>query len=83
MVNIVKTKEVKITTEYIRLDQLLKWAGVVGSGVEAKFLIEAGNVLVNEEIERRRGRKIFHNDLVQINSSEIIRIKIDNEGNYS
>lgn len=79
MVDTVK-KEIKIKTEFIRLDQLLKWAGIVGSGVEAKFMIEAGNVLVNEEIELRRGRKVFNNDSVQINASEPIMLHIVCEG---
>ncbi len=43
----------------IRLDQFLKLAGVVGSGCEAKVLIQNGCIQVNGSIEKRRGRKLY------------------------
>ena len=52
--------------EYIKLDQLLKVLGIANTGGEAKVLIEAGKIGVNEEIERRRGRKIKPGDRVEI-----------------
>jgi len=55
-----------LKTEYIKLDQLLKVLGVANTGGEAKVLIEAGKIGVNEEIERHRGRKIKPGDLVTI-----------------
>ncbi len=48
----------------IRLDQFLKFGQLVGSGGEAKVLIQQGAVAVNGETERRRGRKLRHGDTV-------------------
>lgn len=59
-------EEIKISTEYIKLDQFLKWIGVADTGVDAKFLILDGAVKVNGEIELRRGKKLYPNDIVQI-----------------
>jgi ribosome-associated protein len=59
-------KKIKITSEYIKLDQFLKWIGLVGTGVEAKELILSGEVLVNDILEERRGRKLYSGDKVQI-----------------
>ena len=52
-------EKVKITTEFIKLDQCLKWLVVVGSGSEAKEIIISEEVKVNGEVEVRRGRKIY------------------------
>jgi len=57
--------EIREGEEFIKLGQLLKKAGVVGSGVDAKYLIEEGNVLVNGEVETRRGKKIYPGDEVE------------------
>lgn len=54
----------EITTEYIKLDSLLKGVNVVGSGGEAKIVITEGQVEVNGETERRRGRKLYPGDRV-------------------
>lgn len=64
--------EVKITTEYIKLDQLLKFSGAVSIGSEAKELISAGNVKVNGEVCTMRGKKIRPGDTVIVNDEEII-----------
>lgn len=48
----------------IRLDQFLKWMNVVGSGGEAKHLIQDGQVLVNGAVETRRSRKLRPGDEV-------------------
>ena len=53
-----------ISGETIRLSQLLKLAGAVGDGAEAKFLIAGGEVLVNGVVEMRRGRKLQRGDRV-------------------
>jgi ribosome-associated protein len=47
-----------IESEYIRLDQALKLANCVGGGGEAKMRIQEGEVLVDGEVELRRGRKL-------------------------
>ena len=59
-------EKVSITTEFIKLDQLLKWIAVVGSGTEAKEIILDQKVKVNNEIEIRRGRKIYPGYRVQV-----------------
>jgi ribosome-associated protein len=53
-----------LQNEFIRLDQFLKWVGVVGTGGQAKFLILSGEVAVNGEPETRRGRKLVPGDEV-------------------
>ncbi|MDB9313106.1 RNA-binding S4 domain-containing protein [Spirulina sp. CS-785/01] len=50
----------------IKLDQFLKLQGLVQTGGEAKLLIQAGEVLVNGEIETRRGRKLVPTDEVTL-----------------
>jgi len=55
-------REVEIRGDTIRLGQLLKVAGVVGSGGEAKALIAEGEVTVNGEVETRRGRQLHTGD---------------------
>ena len=48
--------------DFIRLGQAMKKAGLAGSGVDAKFLIQDGLVQVNGEVETRRGRKLVDGD---------------------
>jgi ribosome-associated protein len=50
----------------IRLDQFLKLVGAVGSGGQAKVLIQGGDVQVNGQVETRRGRKLKRADIVQL-----------------
>lgn len=59
-------KKIKISTEYIKLDQFLKWAGVIDNGSDAKIFILDGKVKVNDEVETRRGRKIYPDYTVEI-----------------
>jgi len=59
-------KQLIINTAFIRLDQLLKWSDLAASGSAAKIMIEAGKVTVNQEVEKRRGRKIYPGDSVKI-----------------
>ena len=61
-------KEIKINTEYIKLDQFLKFTGVASNGGEAKMLVTDGLVKVNCETETRRGRKLRTGDLVEYNN---------------
>jgi ribosome-associated protein len=58
--------------EYIKLDQFLKLAGVAETGGEAKHLIQSGQVIVNRVIETRRGRKLYHGDVVIVNEEEMV-----------
>ena len=48
---------IKITTPYIKLDQLLKYANICSSGGEAKEIIQNGLVLVNDDVQFQRGKK--------------------------
>ena len=57
--------------EIITLDALLKVTGLAASGGEAKVRIVAGDVRVNGEVERRRGRKIRAGDLVELSPSRV------------
>lgn len=55
----------------ITLGQALKASDMVGSGGEAKVLIQAGEVLVNGEVETRRGRKLLPGDVVEIGDERL------------
>ncbi|HZK09956.1 MAG TPA: RNA-binding S4 domain-containing protein [Clostridia bacterium] len=57
---------VKIKTDHIRLDQLLKFAAIVDSGGLAKHLIRDGFVYLNGTTCTQRGKKIFSGDLVEV-----------------
>lgn len=57
---------IKITTEFIKLDQLLKLSTIVDSGGVAKLLIREECVLVNGELCTQRGRKIRPDDVVEV-----------------
>ena len=57
-------EEVKIKDEFIKLGQALKLAGLVESGVEAKIVIQDGQVLVNGQVETQRGKKLVDGDEV-------------------
>ena len=59
-------EKVKISTEFIKLNQFLKWLAVVDSGSQAKQVILDGRVKVNDEVETRRGRKIYPEYKVEI-----------------
>ena len=53
------------------LGQALKVASLVGSGGEAKVVIQAGEVLVNGEVETRRGRKLEEGDVVEVGEEQL------------
>ena len=58
-------EKIKINTEFIKLDSLLKFAALVGTGGEAKYVISEGLVSVNGEVCTMRGRKIYPGDRVE------------------
>jgi ribosome-associated protein len=64
---ILKMKDIKINTEFIKLDSFLKWVGAVSLGSEAKMVIQDGMVIVNGEVETRRGKKIIKGDTIEFN----------------
>ena len=57
-----KEFKLKETEEFIRLGQALKAVSLVSSGVEAKIVIQNGEVLVNGETDTRRGKKLYDGD---------------------
>jgi len=63
-------KEIKISTEFIKLDQFLKHAGIVQTGGQAKMMISEGMVIVNNEVAYERGKKIRKDDIVEIKEHE-------------
>lgn len=67
--------EIKLKGEYIKLGQALKAAGLVGSGIDAKIVIQEGKVLLNGEVETRRGKKLFGGEVISFNGEEINIIK--------
>jgi len=67
-------REVEIDEETIRLGQLLKLAGIVGSGGEAKALLATGTVSVNGERDDRRGRQVKRGDVV-VADGESVRVR--------
>ncbi|MCI1655599.1 MAG: RNA-binding S4 domain-containing protein [Lachnospiraceae bacterium] len=67
-------QELEIRDEFIKLGQALKLAGLVDSGVDAKMVIQDGEVTVNGETETRRGRKLKDGDVVAF-QGQSFRIK--------
>jgi len=64
-------REIAIRGDTIRLGQLLKLAGVVGTGGELKALLEHQAVLVNGEPDARRGRQLHPGDTVVVGDEEL------------
>ncbi len=62
---------VKIKSEFIKLDALLKFAALVGTGGEAKLVIADGLVTVNGEVCTMRGKKIRPGDVVSFAGAEL------------
>lgn len=59
-------KEIEIRTDFIKLDQLLKFAGITQTGGESKNIILDGMVTVNGDIVKQRGKKIKKGDIIEI-----------------
>ena len=59
-------ENIEIKTDTINLDQFLKWANIVMSGGEAKYLIKEGKVMVNGEVETQRGKTLEVGDIVSL-----------------
>ena len=56
---------IKLRDDYIKFGQAIKAANLVGSGVEAKFVIQDGLVKVNGQVELQRGKKLVDGDIVE------------------
>jgi len=63
-------EQVEINTEYIKLDQFLKWAGACDNGAIAKGFILDGFVKVNGNVEIQRGKKIRNGDIIEFENKE-------------
>ena len=63
--------KVEIHTDYIKLDALLKYAGAAETGGQGKEMVTSGEVRVNGELCRMRGKKIRRGDRVQVGGKEI------------
>lgn len=61
-------EKVEINTEYIKLDQFLKWSGACDNGAIAKNFILEGLVKVNGNIELQRGKKLRNGDIVEFDN---------------
>ena len=66
-------KEIKITTDYIKLDSFLKLAAAVSNGGHAKMVITGGEVRVNGQVCLMRGKKLYEGDTVEF---EEIKYKV-------
>ena len=67
-------ERILIHTEFIKLDALLKLAGMVETGGEAKVLIQAGQVLVNGEVCEMRGKKLRPGDTVTLEGRTVTAV---------
>ncbi len=65
-------KTVKINTDYITLQQLLKMENIISSGGEAKYYLLEHEVYVNNELEQRRGKKLYSSDQIKIEEKEFV-----------
>lgn len=65
-------EEINLRDDFIKLGQAIKAAGLVESGVEAKIVIQDGEVKVNGVVETQRGKKLFGGEVVEYNGSSIL-----------
>lgn len=75
-----KERQVPISTEWIRLDALLKLTGAAETGGEAKILIQSGRVLVDGEICLQRGKKLRPGDTAALLEGEMSLLVTDGRG---
>ena len=64
-------EKIRIHDEYIKLGQALKLAGLVESGVDAKYAIQDGLVKLNGEVEVQRGKKIYPGDTIEFQNNQV------------
>lgn len=67
-----REEHIKINTEFIKLDALLKFAGAAETGGEAKLVIQNGEVKVNGEICAMRGKKLRPGDRVELPGAALV-----------
>ncbi|MCI8350200.1 MAG: RNA-binding S4 domain-containing protein [Oscillospiraceae bacterium] len=69
-----KSQEILLHTPFIKLDQLLKFAGIVETGGQAKEKIAAGECRINDEVCTQRGKKIYPGDTVTIAGESAVHV---------
>ena len=62
---------ITIKDDFIKLGQAMKLGGMVGSGVDAKFVIQDGQVQVNGQVETQRGKKLHEGDIITYNGESM------------
>lgn len=62
----------KENEQFITLGILLKIAGIIDTGGQAKYYLSENIVLVNDEEENRRGRKLYHNDIIKVDQQVFV-----------
>ena len=62
--------DIKINTEFIKLDAFMKFAGMVYTGGDAKGFVQDGSVKVNREVCTMRGKKLHPGDVVSFNGDD-------------
>lgn len=67
-------REIKIETEYIKLDQFLKLADIAQTGGHAKIIISEGLIKVNNEVCLQRGKKLRSGDIIEADSEHLFKI---------
>lgn len=65
-----KAEPISIRPPFIKLDQLLKFAGLIGTGGEAKEVVAEGLVKVNGEVVTQRGKKVYPGDILSFGGQE-------------
>lgn len=66
---------IEISDEFIRLDNLIKFAGIAHTGGQAKFMIQNGEILVNGEVCTMRGKKMRNGDTAEYNG-KLVEVSI-------
>lgn len=67
-----KTETIKIDSEFIRLDNLIKFGGFAATGGQAKVLIQSGHIKVNGEVCTMRGKKMRPGDTAEYEDKKLI-----------
>ena len=67
-------EEITINEEYITLGQLLKETGLIDTGGMAKWFLSEHTVFLNGEAEQRRGKKLYPDDVIEIENAGTFRI---------
>ena len=69
--------KVYIHTEFIKLQQVLKLAGLIDQGSDVNYFLSQGKVLVNGEVATERGKKIRHGDIVELKGVGYVEVELE------